>query len=54
MKILVLGSDHRYREAVIRTIKVVYNRECNEYFEYVGDEYLDDFDEVLEMNVALV
>ena len=53
MKILVPSHDHRYREAVIKKTKVVYNHIFKEWYEYHGDEYLDEGDEVFEVNVAI-
>jgi hypothetical protein len=52
MKVLIPGIDHSYREAVIRRVKVVYNKKYRAYSEYAGDEYLEDGDEVVEMDVA--
>ena len=52
MKVLIPSFDHSYREATIRRIKVVYNKKYREYSEYHGEEYLDEGDEVVEMDVA--
>lgn len=52
MKVLVPDSDHSYREATIRKMKVVYNKKYRAYSEYVGDEYLEDGDTVIEMEVV--
>lgn len=52
MKVLVPDSDHSYQKAVVRKMKVVYNKKYHEYSEYYGDDYLDDGDEVVEMDVA--
>lgn len=51
-KILMLESDHRYREVFITTKKVVFNRKENVYFEYFGDEYLEDNEVVVELEVV--
>jgi hypothetical protein len=52
MKVLVPISDHSYREATVRKIKVVYNKKYRAYSEYVGEDHLEDGDEVIEMDVA--
>lgn len=52
MKVLVPDSDHGYREATVRKTKVVYNKKYRAYSEYVGDEYLEDGDEVVEREVV--
>jgi hypothetical protein len=52
MKVLIPGTDHSYREAVVKRINVVYNKKYREYSEYHGDDYLGDGDEVVEMDVA--
>lgn len=53
MKILVPSHDHQYREATVSKMKVVYNNIYKEWYEYHGDDYLDEGDEVLEMDVAI-
>jgi hypothetical protein len=50
--VLVPSHDHQYRKATVRKIKVVYNKKYREWYEYHGDEYLNEGDEVMEMNVA--
>lgn len=52
MKILVPSHDHQYREATVRKMKAVYNHIYKEWHEYAGDEYLDEGDEVFEVDVA--
>ena len=52
MKVLVPDSDHEYREARVRKTKVVYNAKYRTYSEYAGDDYLEDGDEVVEMDVV--
>lgn len=52
MKVLVPDADHSYREATVRKTKVVYNKKYRVYSEYAGDDYLEDGDEVVEMDVA--
>lgn len=51
MKVLVTSYDHQYREAHVQKMKVVKDENGN-YSEYVGDEYLDPGDEVVEMDVV--
>jgi hypothetical protein len=51
-QILVPSRDHSYREASIRLTKVVYNLKRKEYFEYHGEEFLEDGDIVKEVLVA--
>ena len=41
-----------YRIATVRKIKVVYNKKYRSYSEYAGDDYLEEGDEVVEMDVA--
>lgn len=48
----MLESDHRYREVYINTKKVVFNRKENCYFENFGDEYLEDNEVVVELEVV--
>ena len=52
MKVLIPSSDHGYLEATIRRRKVVYNKKYKQYSEYYDDEYLNEGDEVVEMDVA--
>jgi hypothetical protein len=52
MKVLVPSSDHGYVEVVVRKMKVVFNKKYRSYSEYMGDEYLEDGDEVVEREVA--
>jgi hypothetical protein len=52
MKVLIPSDDHSYREATVRKVKVVYNKQHKEYSEYHGDEYLEEGDAVVEMEVA--
>lgn len=52
MIVLIPTTDHSYREAVVIKTKVVYNKKYREYYEYHGDEYLGEGDEVVEMDVA--
>ena len=51
-KVLIPGSDHQYREVYIKTKKVAFNRKENTYFEYFGDEYLEEGEEFVERDVA--
>lgn len=51
-KVLVSAHDHRYRVAQVTRMKVVFNKKYNEWSEYYGDEYLNEGDEVMEMDVA--
>lgn len=53
MKILVPSHDHRYREAIVKKTKAVYNHIYKEWYEYHGDEYINEGDEVFEVNVAI-
>jgi hypothetical protein len=51
--VLVPGPDHTYYAAKLKRVKVVVNKYAG-YIEYVGDEYLDPYeDDVVEMWVAL-
>lgn len=52
MKILVSVGDHQYTEATVKTMKVVYNSQDRTYTEYMGDDYLEPGDEVVERDVA--
>jgi hypothetical protein len=50
--VLVQAEDHSYRLVTIRKIKVTWNSHDRTYYEYAGDEYLGEGDEVREMDVA--
>lgn len=52
MQVLIPDHDDGYYVAIVRKQKVVYNKKYEVYTEYVGDEYLDEGDEVIEMEVA--
>lgn len=52
MQVLIPDGDHGYNVARIRKQKVVWNEKYKVYTEYVGDEYLDEGDEVIELEVA--
>lgn len=52
MQVLIPNGDHGYYVARIRKQKVVYNKKYEVYTEYMGDEYLDEGDEVIELDVA--
>lgn len=52
MIVLIPTTDHSYIEAVVIKTKVVYNKKYREYYEYHGDEYLGEDEQVLEMDVA--
>lgn len=51
-KVLVPGFDHGYRLVVVQRMEVVYNKITKTYSEYAGDEYLEEGDEVVEMDVV--
>ena len=51
-EVLVPGNDHSYRVAQIRTAKATWNPAAREWFEYVGDEYLEDGEIVVEVSVV--
>lgn len=50
--VLVPNGDHGYYVAHVHKQKVVWNKTYKHYSEYMGDEYLDEGDEVIEMEVA--
>lgn len=52
MKVLIPSDDHSYRVGSVKKMKVVYNNRYLSYSEYAGDEYLEDGDVVVEMDVA--
>lgn len=52
MKVLIPTNDHGYREATVRITKVVYNKRYRSYTEYFGDDFLEEGDEVIEMQVV--
>lgn len=52
MQVLIHDHDHGYYVAIVRKQKVVWNKKYKVYTEYMGDEYLGDGDEVLELEVA--
>jgi hypothetical protein len=52
MKILVEGRDHSYEEYNIVEMKVVRNRKTGDYYEYVGDDHLEEWEEVVLRHVA--
>lgn len=51
-KVLVPSADHGYRVVAIQRMEVVYNKISKAYSEYAGDEYLEEGDEVVEMDVV--
>lgn len=52
MQVLIPDRDHGYYVAHVRKQKVVWNKKYKVYTEYMGDEYLGEGDEVLELEVA--
>ena len=50
--ILTPAGDHGYREVLVEYRKCVWNKRTREWFEYFGDEYLGEDEEVLEVRVA--
>lgn len=51
-EVLVESDDHSYRVARVMTRKVVYNTETRSFFEYHGDEHLEENETVVEARVA--
>jgi hypothetical protein len=51
-KILVLSSDHTYQELEMRIQKVVWNTHTRTYVEYVGNEWLEPGEVVVERLTA--
>jgi hypothetical protein len=50
--VLVPANDHSYREARVRMTSVVWNARTRTYSEYVGDEYLEPGETVVQRPVA--
>lgn len=50
--LLIEGGDHKYIKARIRKVKVSFNTKTKEYFEYCGDEYLEENEVVVYAEVV--
>ncbi len=52
MSVLVPDDDHSFSKAPVNSETVTYNKKTRSYYEYAGDDYLEDGDIKKEMYVV--